>query len=211
MWLQARDDEDQNAPPAGPGAPPSPDAPSGGGYTGDYVPGGGVARAGGGAAVGSGLADRPSFAFGKVPTFTPPEFHAPSFQDALAEPGFQFRLGAGKDALERSAAAKGTLRTGGTLKDILEYGQNFGSQEYGNVFNRALQTYGTKYTGAHDAFAPKMAEYNLKGNAEMNASLAAFKRQWDQYAFNNSGGGGGGGGSQGQPEEEPIFAYQSPR
>jgi hypothetical protein len=31
------------------------------------------------------------------------------------------------------------LRTGGTLEDILGFGQDLASQEYGNAFNRALQ------------------------------------------------------------------------
>jgi hypothetical protein len=105
-------------------------------------------------------------------------------QDALNEPGYQFRLQGGSDALERSAAARGTLRTGGTLKDVLEYGQNFATQEYGNVFNRALQGYDRNYRGAYDAFLPRFDEWKFLSGAEQAAAMA-------QFAAQQHGGGGG--------------------
>lgn len=46
-------------------------------------------------------------------------------------PGYQFRLGEGLKALERSAASRGTLLTGGTLKGLERFGQNYASNEYG--------------------------------------------------------------------------------
>jgi hypothetical protein len=39
-------------------------------------------------------------------------------------------------ALERSAAARGNLLSGGTLRGIQRFGQDLASQEYGNAFNR---------------------------------------------------------------------------
>jgi len=53
-----------------------------------------------------------------------------------ADPGYAFRLGEGQKALERSAAARGGLISGGALKAATRYGQNMGSQEYTNAFNR---------------------------------------------------------------------------
>jgi hypothetical protein len=51
-------------------------------------------------------------------------------------PGFQFRLGEGLKALERSAAARGTLLTGGTLKGLQRYAQDYASGEYGQRVNQ---------------------------------------------------------------------------
>lgn len=150
----------------------------------DFDTGGGI---GGGGGAGDGGAGKPSYAFPKVPKFLAPEFAAPTYEQALAEPGFAFRLKSGTDALERAAAARGVLRTGGTLKDIIEYGQQFGSQEYSNVFNRALQTYGTQYQAAKDEYAPRLAQWAAQFDAEKAAALAAFA------ASLNRGGGGGGG------------------
>ncbi len=54
------------------------------------------------------------------------------------DPGYQFRLGQGLQGIERSAAAKGTLLTGGTGKALERYGQDYASGEFGNIFNRNL-------------------------------------------------------------------------
>lgn len=53
-----------------------------------------------------------------------------------ADPGYGFRLSEGQKALERSAAARGNLLSGGTGKALTRYGQEMGSQEYMNAFNR---------------------------------------------------------------------------
>lgn len=53
-----------------------------------------------------------------------------------ADPGYGFRLSEGQKALERSAAARGNLLSGGTGKALTRYGQEMGSQEYQNAFNR---------------------------------------------------------------------------
>lgn len=62
-------------------------------------------------------------------------FGMPQFE---ADPGYQFRMAEGVKALERSAAARGLLQSGTTLKGITQYGQNVASDEYQNAFQRYL-------------------------------------------------------------------------
>ena len=52
------------------------------------------------------------------------------------DPGYAFRLSEGQKALDRQAAARGGLISGGALKAAGRYGQEMGSQEYQNAFNR---------------------------------------------------------------------------
>jgi len=52
------------------------------------------------------------------------------------DPGYAFRLSEGQKALDRQAAARGGLISGGALKAATRYGQDMGSQEYTNAFNR---------------------------------------------------------------------------
>ena len=52
------------------------------------------------------------------------------------DPGYAFRLSEGQKALDRSAAARGGLISGGALRAAQRYGQDMGSQEYQNAFNR---------------------------------------------------------------------------
>jgi hypothetical protein len=56
--------------------------------------------------------------------------------DFQADPGYAFRLSEGQKALDRQAAARGGLISGGALKAATRYGQDMGSQEYGNAYNR---------------------------------------------------------------------------
>lgn len=53
-----------------------------------------------------------------------------------ADPGYAFRLSEGQKALDRQAAARGGLISGNALKAAQSYGQQMGSQEYQNAFNR---------------------------------------------------------------------------
>jgi hypothetical protein len=52
------------------------------------------------------------------------------------DPGYGFRLAEGQKALERNAAARGGLISGRALKEATRFGQEMGSQEYSNAFNR---------------------------------------------------------------------------
>jgi hypothetical protein len=125
---------------------------------------------------------RPQIDIGAAPQFRPDMFQGIGFDDAMNEPGFQFRLKAGSDALERSAAARGVLRTGTTLKDLVDYNQNFASSEYQNVYNRALQAYLTRYQAQRDMFAPHLAEWQQRANAEQQSGLAAFQLPYNIWS-----------------------------
>jgi len=63
--------------------------------------------------------------------------------DYQADPGYAFRLAEGQKALDRQAAARGGLISGGALRAAQRYGQEMGSQEFGNAYNRALTGYNT--------------------------------------------------------------------
>ena len=57
-------------------------------------------------------------------------------QDIYSDPSYQFRLQQGQDAIQSSAAARGGLLSGATLKALQGYGQDMASQEYQNAYNR---------------------------------------------------------------------------
>ena len=56
--------------------------------------------------------------------------------DFIKDPGYAFRMSEGAKAIERSAAARGGVLGGGTLKALSRYNQDFASQEYNNSFSR---------------------------------------------------------------------------
>lgn len=57
-------------------------------------------------------------------------------EDMYKDPGYAFRLNEGVKALDRSAAARGGLLGGNQLRGVTQFGQDYGSQEYQNAFNR---------------------------------------------------------------------------
>ncbi len=56
--------------------------------------------------------------------------------DMVTDPGYAFRFSEGQKALDRQAAARGGLISGGALKAATRYGQDMGSQEYQNAYTR---------------------------------------------------------------------------
>lgn len=61
---------------------------------------------------------------------------APSLEALQADPGYQFRLKQGNQALERSLAARGMSQSGAALKAAQEYGQGLADQTYNDFFGR---------------------------------------------------------------------------
>ena len=103
--------------------------------------------------------------------------------DFEADPGYGFRMSEGMKALERSAAARGGLLSGTTLKGIQRFGQDLASQEYQNAFtryqaNRAGQLnplqslMGAAQTGTNVLTDPRRDVGRGIGAAEMAAGQA---------------------------------------
>lgn len=72
-------------------------------------------------------------------------FQAPTLEQAMQTPGYQFTQQQGMQAIQNAAAAKGTLMNAGTLKQLAGYTTGLANQTYNDVFNRQMQSYGTNY------------------------------------------------------------------
>jgi hypothetical protein len=98
------------------------------------------------------------------------------------------------------------LGTGGTLKDLLAWGQNFAAQRYGDVYGRRAQEYGMNRSNAADTyrtnyqtqyvdpyenafrasmaeFEPKMVGYTTQAAAGQRADENAWNRAWQRFQF----------------------------
>jgi hypothetical protein len=103
--------------------------------------------------------------------------------DFQQDPGYAFRMSEGLKALDRTAASRGGLLSGATLRGATRYGQDMASQEYTNAFNRyqtnrsnqlnPLQSLmGAGQTAAGNVGAAGQAYASNAGNAYMNAADA---------------------------------------
>jgi hypothetical protein len=75
-----------------------------------------------------------------------------SMADFEADPGLQYRMDQGNKSVESSAASKGSQLSGATLKALARFGQNEGSAEYNNAFNRFRTQKLDQYGQAVDDF-----------------------------------------------------------
>lgn len=106
------------------------------------------------------------------------QFKNPDIPDPMIDPGFKFRMDEAMKALSRSAAGRSRLLSGGTLKELQDYAQGLASQEYGNAFNRSLQTAQYGREGVQDLYN------RVYGIAEMG-SQAAGRQQGAEQNFGN--------------------------
>jgi hypothetical protein len=141
------------------------------------------------AAPGAGTAQAPSFgAFDE--TFSAPDqsglpglpgvgpapafnFRAPSVDEALNDPGYQFVVGQGTDALQRWAAAKGTLNDSPTGEALINYGQSAATQQYKNVWDRMFSV-------AREAYAPQLQTWQAQN--QRSALGYSTEAEWNQHA-----------------------------
>lgn len=127
-----------------PGAWPGLNGAAGTGTVANGLPGMVPRTDGGGTPGAPGTAD-PNSGFGSLAQGFNEQFQAPTDVTEQNDPGYKFRLQQGTDALQRSAAARGGLLSGGTAKDINDYAQNSASNEYGNVYNRTASEFERRY------------------------------------------------------------------
>lgn len=102
----------------------------------------------------------------------------PRFADFYNSPDYQFALQQGTQTLDRSAAARGRLYSGGYGMDLTKYGQGMASQQLNNYTNRLADIAGlgqvasTNLAGQGQNFANAFGN-NLNNAADARASAYA--------------------------------------
>ncbi len=126
----------------------------GGGGGGGGMPGGGGGYGGWGGWGGS-------WSKGPPPSLTVDPFKPPDAETVLQDPGYQFRLNQGMNALQSTAAGKGTVFTGGNVKDITDYSQGVAAQEYQGAFDRAAQAWQANLGGKQAQWQSQYAPWQM--------------------------------------------------
>jgi len=143
----------------------------------------------------------------RPPDFSYKEFQAPTKDSIYSDPSYEFRKGEGEKSLSNHIAATGAYRTGGTLKDFINYNQNAASQEYGNIFDRAvtahnlglqqaLGTYGTNWGVSRDVLDRNLDVWKAtntwgqRENENVNTrNMDAFLADFDIFNSNRNRAG----------------------
>jgi hypothetical protein len=110
------------------------------------------------------------------------------------DPGYQWRVEKGENALNRAAAARGLLGSGKFLKDAMRFNQGEASQEFGNAYNRLTNLAGLGQTatqssadyltqGANAQAAGRVGSANAWGNA-LGQGYSMYQNQQQQNQNN---------------------------
>lgn len=86
--------------------------------------------------------------------------------DLSSNPGYQFTLQQGQQAIQRAAAAQGNLFSGGTLKSLANYTTGAANQYFNTAYNQALSTYQANQQNALSQIG------SLQGLAGLGTNLA---------------------------------------
>lgn len=95
-------------------------------------------------------------------------------------PGYQFRLAQGLEGIDRNASAKGLLGSGNRLMELMRYGQDYASQEFGNEIGRLSGLAGATMGSPSDAAQLQVLAGNLDANRFGNV-LGNVQGVFDQW------------------------------
>lgn len=90
--------------------------------------------------------------FSAPPAFSYADFSAPDPNDLQNDPWTKYTLKSQQDAIQKGAAAKGILNTGGTINDLLVNAADVNSQGYQSLWNRKMGEYTANRGNAFDAY-----------------------------------------------------------
>lgn len=123
-----------------------------------------------------------------------PGFTSPTFDEAANDPGYKFVLDQGTKNLQNWAAARGTLNDSSTAKALIDYGQNAATTQYGNVWDRAFNTYRSNVETQYlDPFAaayqnwvtgtvgPTMSTYNTNAANVSHLNDVSWQQNWNKW------------------------------
>ncbi len=69
-------------------------------------------------------------------------YNEKSMQEFKSAPDYQIAMREGVDALDNSAAARGMLKSGATIKGVMEYGSDLGTRKLDSYMSRLMQIAG---------------------------------------------------------------------
>lgn len=119
--------------------------------------------------------------------YTPPsfteKFNAPTVEDLLKDPGYRARMDEMQRGTERTAAAKGSILSGGFVGRTLPRALGeLASSEYSNTFKRAYDTYQQRYGQFSDQAGREANAFAMNEQGKLNQFQTRYKTYADVVA-----------------------------
>jgi hypothetical protein len=112
-------------------------------------------------------------------------FQAPTSLNEQNDPGYLARMQLGQTALEQSAAAKGSVLSGGFQKALNQYASDYASNEYSSVYNRALSTQQQNVNQAQDTIGNANTAYQNQYGAYLNENARTLSDYLTNFNTSN--------------------------
>lgn len=109
--------------------------------------------------------------------------------DLQNDPGYQFQLQQGNEAIQNSASKSGLVAGGNTLKELTKYGQGLAGTYFDQAFNRAKSTFDTNENTTL-ANLTALTGSGLSGTAQQGQALQNIGGQQAQNTVNSGFYGG---------------------
>lgn len=98
------------------------------------------------------------------------QLNSGNYSSFKESPDYQWTQQQGLQGLDRSAAARGSLYSGGQQADVLNYSQGLASQQYNNYYNKIQNLAGMGQSAANALSGVNTNYANAVGNANANAA-----------------------------------------
>lgn len=109
-------------------------------------------------------------------------------EDVMQEPGYQFGIQQGIGTMENSAAAKGGLYSGNAMKELVQFGNDYGSTKFNDAFNRQQSAAGNRW-----GRLASLAGIGQTATNQTQAAGANFANQAGQIGMSNANAQGAAG------------------
>ena len=153
---------------------------------------------------------------GRTALSTMQQLNGGNYSSFTQSPDYQFALDQGTKALDASAAAKGTLFSGGYGRQMQQFGQGLASQNYNQYYNHLQgiasqgesaaanvgynnMGYANAATGINTNNGQAQAMGTLGQAGAWNNALNQMSAAYGQYGSSYGGGSGGGNNGASQP------------
>jgi hypothetical protein len=112
------------------------------------------------------------------PTYDYPKWAAPTKDEFVADPGYEFARTEGLRGITNKASAQGLLRSPNALKSAMTFASSLADQAYGNYYNRRWNEHVGEREGTYMDY---MADYN-KAADTWNRSLTEYGTNFEKAA-----------------------------
>lgn len=89
-------------------------------------------------------------------------------KDLASDPGYKFGLDQGTQGIERGQASRGNFLSGGAMKELARFNEDYAGTKFDNAFNRSLSTYGTNLNRRQNEWNTNLGAYNQNRNTIYN-------------------------------------------